>query len=176
MALDLRIARNMSSEEFSERSDRAWAAAFAQLKAKADAPHRGIECSREELHRWNRSDARCAVVVRHDHPSRLSVKVSAAGDDSKAQFLPLSQINQRPQTTGRFLVAVMPKWLRLKPDILPLIAPSPDLVGDDWTQGDRREWRELIELRDRINWEIFRVSRRHSKSRTTHALSPEMAR
>lgn len=116
------------------------------------------ECLIPDYLRWGRSRMACMLFVRHDYPSVKSIKVSRDGAGSFA-FLPTSKIELRPQSSGRFALVIVPKWLREK---LPSNFSSviPRLAGDDWSDTERAEWDRLIIVCGKINYEIQMAPRR----------------
>lgn len=134
------------------------------------------ECMVSDYLRWGRSRMWCFLFVRHPHPSTAAVKVSRSGDETTAHFLPLSRIEQRPQTSGRFLLVMVPRWLREK---LPasFCGVTPDLQASEWSDAEREEWKDLSAICGRINYEIEKSPKRRyrQESRITNTISPSNA-
>jgi hypothetical protein len=173
--------RAMTADERREhyaRVDVELAKVSADLATEFRRRNLPTECVIPDYLRWGRSRMQCILMVRHSHPSTAAIKVSRAGDAAVCSFLPLSKIEQRPQTSGRFVLAMVPKWLREK---LPpaFSGVTPELVGDDWSDSERAEWDDLAAICWKINYEIDMAPRRRNwperSAAITSTISPSNA-
>lgn len=147
-----------------------------QVALSADARRRNLptECMIVDYLRWGRTRMQCILMVRRAHPSTAAIKVSRDGSDASVAFLPLSRVELRPQTSGGFVLAMVPKWLREKmpPEFCSV---TPSLTGDNWTDAEREEWKDLSAICRKINCEIEWTpirSKWRQPSRITSAISP----
>jgi len=132
--------------------DGAWKAAFDELRASQDRAI-AVECKDADFRRWQRQNKRCLLLVRHEHPSTLAVKVSRDGGGGGFEHLPLSQIEVLPQSDSDFLLAITPQWLR---ETMPTFCTSAlTLAGDHWTDAQRDRWSRLGVVAGYINNEIW---------------------
>lgn len=150
-----------------------------RVSAALVAEHRrrniATECMVPDYLRWACQRKTCMLFVRHDNPSMKGSMVSRSGGDARF-FLPDSQRELRPQTSGRFVLVVVTEFIRRK---MPteFSGVVPDLVGE-WTDAERAEWSDLAAISRKINYEIEMTPRRHRRqpeSRITNAISPSNA-
>lgn len=176
----MKCLREMTSEERAEHYamvDREIDKVSAALVAEHRRRNIQTECSDFDYLGWNRRRMNCMLFVRHENPSSKGLMVSRAGDNAQRFFLPHSQSEPRPQTSGRFVLTVVTSFIRRKmpADFSGVI---PDLVGGDWTGVERAEWADLAAVCRKINFEIERAPRRRFRAPTpnvSHNISPSNA-
>lgn len=144
-----------------ERRRREALAEQAERKRKYDEEQPARDQAIKDFNRWDRLRMQGVLIVRHDHPSTAAIKASRCGNASACTFLPLAKIEIRPISTERFLLVMVPDWLRKK---LPpeYSERTPDLFGDGWAESERDSWKSLSQRCGRLNYEMGARWRRQS--------------
>lgn len=133
MALDLRFARGMSREEFSERSDRAWAAAFDEVTAEYHKP-RGFAGRRK----WEKI---VLAMVLHGETD-LAIKCSTDGNAANARWMPRKMATICQRVGDEFLLVIMPACIAVDRNFTQARIPAlSDAVV--WTDDRREAWKSL---------------------------------
>lgn len=143
---------------------RALAESHKETAEEAAARERRIK----DFNRWDRLRMQAILVVRHPHPSTAAIMVSRCGDVGAVSFLPIKKIEIRPVSTDQFLMVMVPDWLRKK---LPsaFSGMTPELFGDNWTDRERDEWRDLRLGCSNLN---RRIATRWQKPRKSYSPMP----
>lgn len=159
-----------------EQVDIIMAQTSAAIAADFKRRHLPLECCETDLMLWARQRKKCILFVRHEHRSLKGCMVSRAGDPAQQFFLPDSQSAPRPQTSGRFVLTVVTDFILGKMPV-DFKGVSPALVGDEWTDDDRKEWDDLRSTCRRINRAIESAPRRkwRQPSNITSTISPSNA-
>ncbi|TXH85504.1 MAG: hypothetical protein E6Q77_00320 [Rhizobium sp.] len=150
-----RAAHNTAANAEVEKVSAAIANDFKRRNAPTD-------CLLWDYLKWAGAGKRCMLFVRHPHHSTKGSMVSRAGDDAEQFFLPDSQCEVRPQSTDKFLLAIVSKFIRGKMPAAWTMAGSDnsELFGNDWSDAELEAWASLSGLRWKIDYEIDMAPRR----------------
>lgn len=98
------------------------------------------------------------VRMREELTTNDRVYASRDGSTRKRFFVAPDRMIDQPESRDKLVLTLMPKWLcnsiSKKTPGLNLLGVTPDLVGDDWTDADRKKWASLIIRASSINTRI----------------------
>jgi hypothetical protein len=113
----------------------------------------------------------CTLVVKLSEPpsDARGLKCSMNGDPTRWFTLPLHRIIIQPESQGRFVLVVVPKWLAKPFDpkrITELAGVLPDLCDSiEWTDQQKTDWNRLRRKAGVINTRIRSGGPRRSSDR-----------
>ena len=147
--------------ERAKEAVRAWAAdVAANAKPKPD-PRTPLN-----YRAWHTCRSVCVLVVKHrDKPA--SIECSRDGSYYPHLYLPSSKIEIQPESTAEFVLAIMPKWLAQKSELIGMTLPL--TVARVWADAQADQWEALRKLRLTINNKIYFAKKRPSALSRSHA-------
>lgn len=99
-------------------------------------------------------------IVRMSPDLTRNGKVYASRDGSEAKrfYLDPKRMDDQPESTDAFALTLLPRWLCAwisKTFVgTNMLGVTPELVGDQWTDGDRKKWESLTNRASSINTRI----------------------
>lgn len=106
---------------------------------------------------WKSMDWHCVLVVKQPHDREIrSVRVGRT-PTSAPQYLGSRNSTIQPESDGRFVLAVIPKWLISTAGFSTYPLPLDD--GDGWTDAEREAWDRLRNVCFSINSRIRNAGR-----------------
>jgi len=98
------------------------------------------------------------VRMRAEPTVKGDLYLSRDGSTSKRFFLAPKRMIDQPESRGDLILTLLPKWLCSRiakrfPGVN-LLGVTPDLVGENWTDDDRKKWESLANRARSINTRI----------------------
>lgn len=98
------------------------------------------------------------VRMRAEPTVRGDVYASRDGSTRKRFFIDPKRMIDQPESGDNLILTLLPKWLcssisKRFPGVN-LLGVTPELVGDNWTDGDRKKWESLTNRARSINTRI----------------------
>lgn len=155
--------RRAAYDEASERAMEAARAAALAYKSK-HAP----DPLAQQYRLWNTMGMVCVLVVKHrDKPA--SIEISRDGSYYPHTYLPTSKMIVQPESVDQFVLAVVPKWLAQRAELMGITLPlSP---ARPWTDEQRAAWERLGRLRSSINTRIYSARKRIASNFTRNQVA-----